>query len=79
MRRPSAGGRFKRIGLEQGRAVALDGIALALELKFGAAAQPVIDASQQITDLAVIEAIMARIKTAQSLAEVQHTLDASAP
>jgi hypothetical protein len=46
-------------------------LALALKLKFGAAAAPVIDEVRQITDLAQIEAIMAKIKTVESLAQIR--------
>ena len=49
----------------------IDGLALALELKFGAAAAPVIAEVRQISDLAQIEAIMAKIKSAESLDEVR--------
>lgn len=63
---------LNEIEFEHGRAKGLiDGLVLALELKFGAAAAPVIAEVREITDLAQIEAIMAKIKTAESLDEVR--------
>jgi hypothetical protein len=63
---------LNEIEVEHGRAEGLiDGLALALELKFGAAAAPVIAEVRQITDLGQLEAIMAKIKTAESLDEVR--------
>jgi len=62
----------EEVGIEKGRAEGLlEGIALGLELKFGAAAEPVIAEVRQISDLALIEAIMAQIKTASSLDDVR--------
>jgi len=63
-------------GIEQGRAEGrvaglLDGIALALDLKFGDAAAPVIAELRQITDLAQLEAILAQIKTATTLDDIR--------
>lgn len=63
---------LNEIEVEHGRAEGLiDGLALALELKFGAVAAPVIADLRQISDLAQIEAILAKIKTAESLDEVR--------
>jgi hypothetical protein len=63
---------LNEIEINHGRAEGLiDGLALALELKFGAAATPVIAEVRQIADLAQIESIMAKIKTAESLDEVR--------
>lgn len=61
-------------GRAEGRALALDGIVLVLEMKFGESAAPVIDAIRQVTDLAILEAVIAQIKTAQSLEDVQRVL-----
>lgn len=62
----------EEVGIEKGRAEGLlEGIALGLELKFGAAAEPVIAEVRQISDLALIEAIMAQIKMASSLDDVR--------
>jgi hypothetical protein len=66
-------------GLEQGRAegraeglsVAIDAIVLALDLKFGGAALPVMDEIRQISDLAMIEQILASIKSAPTLEAVR--------
>jgi hypothetical protein len=49
----------------------LDGIALALDLKFGDAAALVIAEVRQITDLALLEAILAQIKTAATLDDIR--------
>lgn len=63
---------LNKIEFEHGRTEGLiDGLALALELKIGAAAAPVIAEVRRITDLAQIETIMAKIKTAVSLDEVR--------
>ena len=63
---------LNEVEVEHGRAEGLiDGLALALELKFGVAAAPVIAEVRQLSDLAQIEAIMAKIKTAESLDEVR--------
>ena len=64
-------GAFCECEFEHGRAEGLiDGLALALELKFGVAAAPIIAEVRQIADLGQIEAIMAKIKTAESLSEL---------
>jgi len=63
---------LNEIEVEHGRAEGLiDGLALALELTFGATAAPVIAEVRQISDLAQIETIMAKIKSAESLDEVR--------
>ena len=49
----------------------LDGIALALDLKFGEAAAPVIAEVRQLTDLALLEAILSQIKTAATLDDLR--------
>lgn len=59
-------------GIAQGRAAGLlEGIALALDLKFGDAAAPVIAEVQQLNDLVLLEAIMRQIKPAATLDEVR--------
>jgi hypothetical protein len=49
----------------------LDGITLALDLKFGDAAAPVIAEVRQLTDLALLEALLAQIKTAATLDDLR--------
>ena len=59
-------------GIEIGRAAGLlDGIALALDLKFGDAAVPVIVEVRQLTDVSLLEAILAQIKTAATLDDLR--------
>ena len=59
-------------GRAEGRAAGLlDGIALALDLKFGEAAAPVIAEVRQLTDLALLEAILGQIKTAATLDDLR--------
>ena len=59
-------------GRAEGRAAGLlDGIALALDLKFGEAAAPVIAEVRQLTDLALLEAILSQIKTAATLDDLR--------
>lgn len=59
-------------GIAQGRAAGLlEGIAFGLDLKFGAAAAPVIAEVQQLHDLALLEAIMREIKSAATLEDVR--------
>jgi hypothetical protein len=63
---------IEEIGIEKGRIEGLrEGIILALELKFGDTAQPVIAEIREINDLGLIEQIMARIKTAPTLGDVR--------
>jgi hypothetical protein len=63
---------LNEVEVEHGRTEGLiDGLALALELKFGAAAAPVIAEVRQISDLVQIEAILAKVKTAESLEEIR--------
>jgi|SRR6266545_1663777 len=63
---------IEELGIEKGRAAGLlDGIALALELKFGDAATPVIAEVRQMSDLALLEAILAQIKPATTLDDVR--------
>ena len=46
-------------------------LVLALELKFGDAAAPLIAEVRQLTDLALLEAILTRIKTAATLDDLR--------
>ena len=63
---------IEELGIEKGRATGLlDGIALALDLKFGDGAGPVIAEVRQLTDLALLEAILARIKMAATLDDLR--------
>jgi hypothetical protein len=63
---------IEELGIEKGRAAGLlDGIALALDLKFGDAAAPVTAEVRQLTDLALLEAILAQIKTAATLDDIR--------
>ena len=63
---------IEEIGIEKGRIEGLrEGIILALELKFGDTAQPIIAEIREINDLGMIEQIMARIKTAPTLGDVR--------
>ena len=65
-------------GIEQGRVAGLrEGIALALDLRFGAAAAPVIAEVQQLNDLALLEAILRQIKPAATLDEVRQVYTGS--
>lgn len=62
----------ERIGIQKGRAEGLlAGITLALELKFGTDGLQILPEIQSITDLAVIEAVHAAIKQAQTLDDVR--------
>ena len=55
----------ERIGREAGRAEGLiDGIALALEIRFGDDAQPLMAEIRQISDLAVHQQILAAVRSA---------------
>ena len=59
-------------GRVEGRAEGLrEGIVLALDLKFGEAAQPIIAEIQAITDMATLERLKAAIKPAQALDDVR--------
>ena len=63
-------------GLAQGRAEGRitglhEGIAFGLDLKFGAAAAPVIVEVQQLNDLTVLEEVLRRIKPAATLDDVR--------
>jgi hypothetical protein len=67
---------IEELGIEKGRAEGraaglLDGIVLALDLKFGDAAAPVIAEVRQLTDLGLLEAILAQIKPAATLDDVR--------
>jgi hypothetical protein len=63
---------IEELGIEKGRIEGLrEGIILALELKFGDAAQPIIAEIREVNDLGMIEQIMARIKTAPTLGDVR--------
>jgi hypothetical protein len=63
---------IEELGIEKGRATGLlDGIALALDLKFGDAAAPVIAEVRQLTDLGLLETILAQIKPAATLDDVR--------
>lgn len=62
----------ERIGREAGRAEGLiDGIALALDIRFGDGAQPLIAEISQISDLAVLQQILAAVRSATSTDDVQ--------
>jgi len=62
----------ERIGRAAGRAEGLiDGIALALEIRFGDDAQPLIAEIRQISDLAVLQQILATVKSAASIDDVR--------
>jgi hypothetical protein len=62
----------RRIGREEGlREGLLAGIELALTVKFGDAGQQVVAEIQQITDLAVLQAVPDHIKTATTLDELR--------
>lgn len=59
-------------GRVEGRAEGLrEGIVLALDLKFGEAAQPIIAEIQAITDMATLERLKAAIKPAQALDDIR--------
>jgi len=62
----------ERIGREAGRAEGLiDGIALALEIRFGDDAQPLIAEIHQISDLPVLQQILAAVRSATSPDDVR--------
>ena len=62
----------ERIGIEQGRREGLlDGIALALEIKFGQVGVDLVPEIRQIDDLTLIQAIYERIKTATTADEIR--------
>jgi hypothetical protein len=62
----------ERIGMEQGRREGLlDGIALALEIKFGQAGVDLMPEIRQLDDLARIQTLYERIKTATTPNEVR--------
>ncbi|GAB4178229.1 MAG: hypothetical protein Fur005_40430 [Roseiflexaceae bacterium] len=66
----------ERIGIAKGRAEGLvEGLALALEIKFGVAAQDVIAKLATIDDLAVLEALKECIRRATRVEEVQAILE----
>ena len=58
----------ERIGLRKGL---LTGLELALEFKFGDEGRRVADEIRQIRDLAVLEAVAERLRTAASVDEVR--------
>jgi hypothetical protein len=61
--------------VEQGHIAGLiDGLALALEMRFGEVSPSLIEAIRQLTDRTVIETLMAEIKTAQTLDDVWQAL-----
>jgi len=71
---------IEELGIEKGRIEGLiegridglrEGIILALDLKFGDAAQPVIAEIREIGELGILEQILARIKTAPTLDDVR--------
>lgn len=62
----------ERIGLERGRAEGLqEAIIFGLDLKFGAAGAPLLPEIEQIDDIAMLRAILARLKTATTPDEVR--------
>ena len=62
----------ERVGIQKGRIEGLlDGIALALEIKFGQAGVDLMPEIRQIDNLTLIQAIYERIKTATTADEVQ--------
>jgi flagellar biosynthesis/type III secretory pathway protein FliH len=64
----------RKEGIEQGRQEGLlDGIALALKLKFGPAGQAIIPEVRALTDLRVIREVYARIETATTIDEIRQT------
>lgn len=58
----------ERRGLAEGR---VEGIALALRIKFGEAGEALLPQIRQITDLRVLEAIMSGLETAATVADVR--------
>jgi len=70
----------ERVGIQRGRIEGLlDGIALALEIKFGTAGIDLMPEIRQIDDLTVIQAIYERIKSAATPAEVQQVYTPQSP
>jgi hypothetical protein len=70
----------ERVGIKKGRIEGLlDGIALALEIKFGPAGIDLMPEIRQIDDLTVIQAIYERIKSATTPAEVQQVYTPQSP
>jgi hypothetical protein len=66
----------ERIGMEQGRREGLlEGIALGLRLKFGAAGQALMDEIGQIDDPALVQAIFDRIETATTIEEIRQVYE----
>ncbi len=64
--------------VEQGRIEGLiDGLTLALEMKFGEVSPLLLEAIRQLTDRTVIEAMMAQLKTARMLDDVWRALASS--
>ncbi|NJL06492.1 MAG: hypothetical protein HC911_16630 [Chloroflexaceae bacterium] len=56
-----------------------DGIALALELKFGAAGTALLPELEQVTDVSVLQAVLGAIKTAPDVAAVRAVCAAALP
>ena len=50
----------------------IEGIAVMLDLKFGDRAQPIIAEIEAITNLNILERLIAHIKPAQTLDEIRH-------
>lgn len=70
---------IEELGIEKGRAAGLlDGIVLALDLKFGETAAPVIAEVRQLNELSLLEAVLAHIKTAATIDDVRRVYAPSA-
>ncbi len=69
---------WERIGQERGRIEGLlEGLTVALDLKFGAAGTALLPELRQITDPAVLQQVGERIKTASSVDDLRQVYDPS--